>query len=191
MVFDYNLTRSKKEAVLTVYIDGKTLGPMRDDHPNYKAVFDAVVNEMGTKEEVQDLFAPAKAIAKAFKRLSDRLTYADGRLYLDGDPISEGIADHILRLYEAGQTIKPMVAFFEKLLQNPNEHCRKHLFQFMEAERFTLTDDGDVVCYKGVKRGSRITAGYDPTCCTPRRLARPSLMAWSISAAMCPTPCPV
>jgi len=46
---------------------------------------------------------------------------------------------------------KPLIAFLEKVQQNPQEHSRNQLFEWLTRQVFTITDDGDIIGYKSVK----------------------------------------
>jgi hypothetical protein len=46
----------------------------------------------------------------------------------------------------------PLVNFFENVQSNPNPHSREQLYSWLNRENFTITGDGMIVGYKGVRK---------------------------------------
>jgi hypothetical protein len=78
---------------------------------------------------------------------------ANGEVLFDGEPVSDVISRPMLALLEERSSdFAPLVAFLEKLGQNPTQHSREQLFGWLRANAFSVTLDGDIVAYKGVRR---------------------------------------
>src|SRR6187551_2669228 len=62
-------------------------------HPNFRNIVDAAAEQ---DFGVVAMFDVAEAVAAAFERVSERVSAANGVLYMDGDEVSGLLADHIL-----------------------------------------------------------------------------------------------
>lgn len=135
---------------VTVVVDGKPY-VAASDHQNY----DAIIEKARARDEsVVELFDLSVLVKAKFERVSDRLSIKNGIVYFDGDPQDNALAGQIVAFYAAGvEDWKPLIPFYEKLAANPNEHSREQLFRWLGANGkvFTITEEGDIVGYKGVK----------------------------------------
>jgi hypothetical protein len=148
MTVKYSLINDGDSASITVYADGKVL-TATDGHKN----FNEIVRQVTVDGEVDaDLFDIAQTIAKRFERLSERVTFAGGHIYFDGDEQHGVLVDTILRLMEEGNDFQPLVNFMEKVQQNPNDHSREQLYTWATKHGLTVAPDGDLIAYKGVGR---------------------------------------
>lgn len=135
---------------LTVFLPDGTPVVATDDHPQFAEIVAAAKSDESA-ETIRELADLSIAVANRFDRLTDRVAVANGRIYLDGDEMKSTLTDHILRHVEAGEDFMPLVLFLENLLANPLEHSREHLYVWLEGRNFQITDDGCVICYKGVE----------------------------------------
>lgn len=149
----YSIVSSgEDDSVVTAIIPGEA-APLvaRSDHPNFAAIVAACV--AGESDGLADLFDASTAVSEHFERLSERVTVANGRIYLDGDEIDNSLTAQVLRFLDAGiEDWQPLVAFFEKVQANPSDHSREQLYDWLNAHDFTLTPEGDIVGYKGVRK---------------------------------------
>ena len=139
-------------ATLTVFVPGADR-PLTADSTN--ANWDAMVKGvLSGDDKVIDLFDIASTAARKFQRLGERVTAANGRIFLDGDEIENALTKQIIRFLEDGEDDwEPLVKFFEKVLSNPNEHSREQLYVWLDRHNLTISEQGDMVVYKGCKRG--------------------------------------
>lgn len=151
----HSLVSNESGANITVFTGGQMF-VATSDHPNWKQIVNAVVVDSEDDPEVlEDLFDVEVALEKKFERLSTRLSVRNGIIYLDGDEIHNALSKQILRFLNEGvEDYKPLVAFFEKVLSNPDEHSREQLFEWLDRHEFSITPSGDIVGYKGVNRGT-------------------------------------
>lgn len=137
--------------VVNVLHNGALYTAIADHHPNFKAIVEAL-NKAPDSPAVIDLFDVAQAVSRKFERLTDRVTLRDGQVYFDGDQVNNTLTDQIVRFVNEGvNNWKPLVAFMEKVNQNPNENSRDQLFLWLQNGDFTITESGDFVGYKGVR----------------------------------------
>lgn len=125
------------------------------DHPNWAAINRAV--EAGDTE-VFDLFDVTKVIDKKFEALSERISVRNGRIYLDGDEVNNVLTQQILRFLDDDEDFEPLVEFYDRLAQNPNQESVGQLYRWLDTHDFTITDDGKIVGYKGVESDGK--GGY-------------------------------
>ncbi len=133
---------------ITVYAPGR--GPLvaHSSHPNFEAI---VAKAKADDPTVVDLFDVAFTVGQKFENLTDRITTSHGKLYLDGIEMVNALTTKILNSLRAGlDDWQPLVLFMEKLVQNPSDYSREQLYDWLNAEDFTITDDGDIVGYKSV-----------------------------------------
>lgn len=136
--------------VVTVVVDGVP-HVASNEHPNFKEIL-----RLATEgdESVVDLFDISATVAKKFEDISDRISVRDGRVYLDREEIKSAIARQIIRFIEEGLDFQPLANFLEKVMQNPNEDSRNQLYSWLDAHNFTITPEGDLLGYKGVKKNA-------------------------------------
>lgn len=159
----HSIVGNAGEQFVTVFIPGGTQPLVAgSDHPNFSEIITALTNPYGpvrntyqSDEDYADyivgLFDLTVAVAKKFDRLSERVTVANGRIYLDGEEIDNALTRQIRRFLDEGvDDWKPLVNFFEKVLANPQEHSRTQLYEWLSRHDFTITPEGDIVGYKGV-----------------------------------------
>lgn len=117
-------------------------------HPNWQAILDGLMNN---DESVFELFNPAAAVSTKMRVLSERVSFDGANIRFDGDAVTGPLADHLRRCIEAGnQDYRPVVSFWEKVAANPDERSREQLFSWLQSHEFSITDEGDIVGYKGV-----------------------------------------
>jgi hypothetical protein len=145
----YSLVGTEEGQNITVFVDGAAPLVAHSSHPNFAQILERVLNN---DESAIDLFDIASAAGKKFDKVTERVSVANGKLYLDGDRIDNALADQVGRFMREGvEDWKPLVNFFENVQSNPNEHSREQLYTWLKAADFTITPQGYIVGYKGVK----------------------------------------
>lgn len=120
-------------------------------HAGYSELTTAL-REGASDQRIIDLFDATNTVARRFEALSDRVTLAHGNLYLDGDLIDNALTEQVLRFIDEGvEDWRPLVAFFEKVITNPNTHSRDQLYAWLAHNSFAIAADGDIIAYKGVR----------------------------------------
>lgn len=117
-------------------------------HPHWNAILQGLYND---DAEVFSLFDVRGGLQKHLRSLSDRISFDGDNVLFDGDVQSGPLADHLMRCLESGtQDYGPVVKFWEKVAQNPDERSKQQLFTWLQSHQFTITEDGDILGYKGV-----------------------------------------
>lgn len=134
---------------LTVLLDGELVS-VTGDHPRFQEIFTKVVGD--DVSDLKRLVDPAQAITERFEKVSTQVAIRNGHVLFEGDEVHDVITDQIVRFYEEGNdNFKPLVAFLEKLYQNPNEHSREHLYRWLSVHEIPIAPNGDFIAYKGVR----------------------------------------
>jgi hypothetical protein len=147
----YNLVkfRDSDEANLTVFHGGE-MYVATDTHPNFARIVAGVTEG---DESVIELFDVQKTAQKRFDRLSERVTLANGKVYLDGEETDNALTQQVINFVNQGvEDFKPLVAFFEKVQTNPNSHSREQLYRWLRDRNITITEEGNFIAYKGVRK---------------------------------------
>lgn len=141
------------ETFITVVVPGDPKSPYAagPDHPNFDSIMAAALAD--ESDGIADLFDVGVAVARRFERLTERIAVVNGQITLDGDVVDTSLTKQVLRfLDEDVDDWQPLVLFFEKVQSNPDPVSRDQLYTWVEAQNITITEDGDLVCYKGVER---------------------------------------
>jgi hypothetical protein len=160
--FTYRITGEDDTATVTVIFPGERPRTATSAHPFFQQI---VQKALADDESIRDMFNPATVVGTHFQRLGDRVTTVNGMIFYDGEPVDDSVTKQILRILEQGSPddgdLEVLVKFYEKLQQNPNEHSRRMLYDYLNAHDYTLTPDGDVIGYKGVESDGN--GGYRST----------------------------
>lgn len=145
----YSIVGTEDGANITVFVPGQSPLVAHSSHPNFDTIVKGVLAD---DPSVVDLFDMAKTVATRFDKLSERVSAAHGRLYFDGEEVNNTLSTQVVRFLNEGvKNWKPLVLFFENVQQNPNEHSREQLYTWLNDRDFTITEDGMIVGYKGVR----------------------------------------
>lgn len=148
----YNLVSDTNGRTLTlIFMDGTTT-PVSSDHPNYADIFEAVNDDSIHEDTIRSMVNLLDEVGNRLNGLSERVSVSGNTVLFDGDEIRGPIADHIVRLLREGEDHgwRALVNFLEKIQTNPNEHSRESLYDWISNRNITITQDGDLIAYKGV-----------------------------------------
>jgi hypothetical protein len=115
-----------------------------------------------------NLFEPLKEVEEKFakipdQRLSDRLAIRNRRVYWDGDPQNNALSEQLLRFVREGLPFMALVNFYDKISQNPSKNSQEQLYGWLNTHKFTITEDGDILGYKGYRKGEDGKTFYSTT----------------------------
>lgn len=120
------------------------------NHPHFNTIVEALDNG---DPAVWDLFDVGHGVQHRLRSLSSRVSYDENNhlILFDGDPVHSVLADHVLRVLNAGNDFTPLVKFWERLAGNPSQRSREQLYDWLQANNgFTIDQDGLIVGYRGV-----------------------------------------
>lgn len=184
MSLQFNLVDREGSRNLVVFLNG-VMYTADENHPNMSALVDKVVR--GDADGLADLFDASVEAAKRFERLSETVSVANSRVFVDGDEVDDVYADQIVRFMQEDADFGPLVKFLEKVYTNTEAHTRENLSRWLEATGgFTIDDDGDIRGYKGVNaelgsihHGPAVVDGVSVTGSVPNKVGSVVEMARS------------
>jgi hypothetical protein len=142
-------TADNGQVFITAFIDGVLTTPIDNSHPNFADIQYGLINGMASAD-ILDLFDIPATIERKFQRLSERVTVEHGQIKFDGDVCQPALSTQILRFMDEGHDFEPLVRFMENIQANPQDDSREQAYAWLNNHAFSITDDGDVVAYKGV-----------------------------------------
>jgi len=142
-----------QNTIVLVY-EKKTLNIQRKMNPTEFAE----IQELLGKGDMDTIIKRFVSISENIKSFSQGNFTVDGEkraVYFKGDtstPMPASLVTKIKSHYTKGIDYQPLVRFWKKVLLNPNKSSREELFDFMEKNNIPLTDQGDIIVEKGVRR---------------------------------------
>ncbi|WP_051504147.1 hypothetical protein [Sphingomonas jaspsi] len=131
----------------SVTILGKDFVPKTMPHTH--AAFDQVVTALkaGNDNEVYRLMDLPAAIADY---MQGEIQLVDRTLYYKGRAIDSGLTRRILHFMDEGQEgmAKPLMAFFEKVMENPSRRAVQGLYDWCDRSGLPITPEGDILAWK-------------------------------------------
>lgn len=126
------------------------------NHRNWDKIVNAVHTPLSAAE-VEELFNVAVAVERAFQKITERVAVEGSTVLFDGDPIHSAEAAAIIRFLDEGLPVEPLAHFLEKVRTNPEPGSVEQLYEWLRRHAFSLTEDGDIIAYKGVHGDRRST----------------------------------
>ncbi len=137
----------KAASNLVITVDGvPVLVPT--DHPNMDAIKHAIRNDDG--EAVLGLVEIAKAISTSIGQSSTNVTFVDGLVHYKGEALHNECTRRVVQLHNEGFGVESYLRFIDKLMKNQSYNSRQQLFTFLEDHLLPISEDGDILAYKGV-----------------------------------------
>lgn len=148
----YTITKSENGHEISAHLQGKPY-LAGSSHPNFETIRDILLSDQDDAEDALiGLFNIAFTAGQKFDRVSDRITYSSNNLYFDGEVVHGALVDAVIRAIKDGTTdFKPLALFFEKVVDNPNEHSKENLYRWLANKSFEIAEDGDILGWKGVR----------------------------------------
>lgn len=147
----YHLVEGEKVSNVTAFFPDEH-NPVKTADSRHPYWNDIVNGLRSGDDDVYSLFDVKGGLKKKLDRLSDRVDFDGEMVFFDGSPVNDALAKQIARFLEQGVSDwEPLVKFWEKVATNPSEHSRENLYRWLSTHDFSVTVDGDIVGYKGVK----------------------------------------
>ena len=118
-----------------------------NDRLNYKSILDAI------RDDNEDLVRELLEENQVLNNVSNgRVTVTGNTVLLDGKELHSAEAKKLVDLVSEGATnIDRWFRFIEKLYNNPSYHCRKQAYNFITHTGMPMTENGNLIGYKGVR----------------------------------------
>ena len=148
----WQLTRSTTGESLVVALPDGRARTVPGNHPTFDRLLTHLRSPDPDPATVHDLLDVAGVAARELRQLSERVSYLDGVIHFDGNPLDNALSRHLVRLIRSGDRSYPsLVRFMENLSANPSGRSRTQLFTWLADRDMTITPDGHFVGYKGVR----------------------------------------
>ena len=141
------IVRLGDNAYISVFMNGESLTVRASESQD---AFDRALEAL--KAEDWDALYSAMRPVKAFASKVEGVTVDKNGVFWNGEPVANAVATRIMDFALAGIDHKPLCKFFEKLMLNPSMRAVKELYTFLEHQNLPITDNGNILAYKGVKK---------------------------------------
>lgn len=134
-----------KDDSVTIILNNQTY-MVNEDHKNYKEIIKCI-NEQ-RYADIEELVNVKKAIESYS---NGNIKIVDGQVHYNDKPLHNYVANKLIRMWEQGMNVSPLVKFIERLMQNPSYRAVTELYGFMEKHNLPITEDGHFLAYKKVR----------------------------------------
>lgn len=130
---------------ITVVI-GTQVHTFASTHMFYDRVREAIKND--DWDTVDELIDPKRTVINYG---AGNIEIQGESLFWKGNPLHNSLTVRIIKMFQEGFPIEPMVLFMENLMQNPSKRAVDELYGFLEKGELPITPDGHFLAYKKVR----------------------------------------
>lgn len=171
----WHITSSRHKTTANIdFPDGEKL-EVKSNHANYKEIvaelisIDSNTDYHSKTEKILSLFYEVSLKSERLTKLSERIACDGVNIYFDGDIIKSQITIDLINALtrdgiiggienkdnrDFGENDKTswsaIVAFLEKLYQNPSKESIQNLYAFISQHGLTILENGDFIAFKGL-----------------------------------------
>lgn len=115
------------------------------------ATYEQVLEALKSRnwDVIPDLLDPKATI---FNFSDGKFEVINNIVHVEGKPVPDGLSKKIIGFAKEGLPYKPLLNFWNKLQKNSSFHVVQSLFEFLEINEYPITEDGDIIAYKGIKQ---------------------------------------
>jgi len=139
-IISWTVTKDKFISVLLS--SGEPLS-VEASHPDYDEIIHNLA--IGKYEEALNKMS-VKHMLESVKVGGFEVT--ENALLFNGLRVENELVTDILSMFRREEPIGHMLKFFENLMKNPSTHMYKHLWRLISKAGVTITDEGNVECFK-------------------------------------------
>lgn len=118
------------------------------EHPCFEEVYSLVLDDF--YEEALELMNERTVVSNFLVNSSFYLT-EDDEVFMGETQVPEVLAERIKDLMAEDADISYLENFFSNLLENPSYRAVNELYDFLEASKLPITEDGYFIAYKSVR----------------------------------------
>lgn len=134
---------------ITVFLDGNSYTINKQAH-TYELVLKAV--REGNVDALRDAVNIRQSIVKSLVETGgSKVRIEEDAIYYGDREVTGLISSRIFEMLRLGLSVKPMVRFLENMMENPSKRAVDELFDFIDACRLPITEDGHFLAYKRVR----------------------------------------
>lgn len=143
------LTIVVSEKDVVVNIDGTPV-IISKSSPNYGSIRQAIIDDDAERVlSLTNLDSYDIAVEEYTADYGD-VEFKDGKVYYKGEELHNELTRRMAQMAEEGFPVTSYINFLEKLMQNPSYNSRQQLYLFLEDHKLPISEDGDILAYKGV-----------------------------------------
>jgi len=134
---------------IQLFYDEENINIQKDQSPELFERVMKLLKANDTAELRKRFFEFKKELEKYTK---GNFYFEGNRLRLKGDDetMPTMLGEKLVKLHDAGEDFMPLIRFWKKLKSNKDPGVRNHLYAFLSHNHIPITDNGDVICEKGV-----------------------------------------
>src|ERR1700748_3323569 len=141
-----SLTWLKAGNKITVVLPNGQPKTVTEGDSNYEPVLQAIRDR--NWEIIPDLLDPK---AQIYNFSDGVFQVVDGTVHVEGKPVPDALSRKIISFSKENLPYMPLLNFWKKLNNNPSFHVKNSLFEFLDRNEYPITEDGDIIAYKGIK----------------------------------------
>jgi hypothetical protein len=129
--------------VLTI---GSQVHTINKTHLTYEKVVAAIkANDWDT---VKDVIDPKKVVVDHGE---GHVSIQGTKLFWKDKELHTSLASRVIKMYQDGFPIEPLVQFMDNLMENPSKRAVTELYGFLEKNNLPITPDGHFLAFKKVR----------------------------------------
>lgn len=129
--------------VLTI---GSQVHTINKTHLTYDAVVAAI--KAGDWDKINDIIDPKKVV---IDHGEGHVSIQGTKLFWKDKELHSSLASRVIKMYQDGFPIEPMVQFMDNLMLNPSKRAVTELYGFLEKNNLPITPDGHFLAFKKVR----------------------------------------
>jgi len=129
---------------IVIFINNETY-TITKSHISYEKVLESI--RSNDWETVKNIIDPKKVI----------INYGKGNVSIQGETLywkdkefHNSLSSRMIKMFQDGFSIEPMINFMENLMENPSYRAVNELYEFLEKNNLPITPDGHFLAYKKV-----------------------------------------
>lgn len=130
-----------------VVVIGKKAHTIDKEHPNIKAITDALKNEKWDEvETLMDISASLPTYSNG------RLEVKEGKIFFDGKEMRSTLTSNILKMVMEGKTVEPLANFMLNMMENSSKRVLDRIYEFLKYNSVEIDKTGCIIAYKVVTK---------------------------------------
>lgn len=129
-----------------VVVIGSKSHTINSTHITYEKVLAAI--KANDWDAVSDLIDPKKVVVDYGE---GHASFQGNKFFWKDKELHSSLASRIIKMYQDGFPIEPMVKFMENLMENPSKRAVNELYGFLEKNSLPITPDGHFLAFKKVQ----------------------------------------
>lgn len=138
----YNISNQGK---FSIFLNGKSY-MVDSNHVNYEKILEAL--KASDEVAIETLVNVEKTISEFS---NDHLKIENGNVTFKGQLVVNELTQTIVKFMKDGLPFKPLIRFFENLMNNPSYRAVQELYLFLQKGNLPITEDGCFLAFKNVR----------------------------------------